>query len=209
MKRKYSDEFYNFVKKNIKGTHISDLVDIVNKKFNMLLTYDILSRYCKRKNLKNGIDTRFKKGHIPDNKGKGVSAETYEKCKATMFKKGHKPANYKPIGSERIDKKQGYILIKIADPGKWVAKHKFLYEKTYGKIPKGKMVTFKDGNKLNFDLDNLICISRAENVVMNRWNLRGDIKEVTEIGINIAKIKTRISKIKKSNKERSANDEDT
>lgn len=56
----------------------------------------------------------MKNGNIPFNKGKKgyMSAEQYEKCKQTMFKKGNIPANHRPIGSERVGK-DGYILIKI------------------------------------------------------------------------------------------------
>lgn len=29
------------------------------------------------------------------------------------------PSNHKPVGSERIDSKDGYVLIKVAEPRTW------------------------------------------------------------------------------------------
>ena len=52
-----------------------------------------------------------------------MSPEQYEKCKATMFKKGNVPAIARDIGSERIDK-NGYILVKIQDGHKNKKEHR-------------------------------------------------------------------------------------
>ena len=47
-------------------------------------------------------ESRFKKGHVSHNKGKRMPKELYKKCAPTMFRKGHSPVNWKPVGSERI-----------------------------------------------------------------------------------------------------------
>jgi NAD(P)-dependent dehydrogenase (short-subunit alcohol dehydrogenase family) len=52
-----------------------------------------------------------------------------------MFQKGNL-SNARPIGDERIDI-DGYTYIKVKQPNKWVLKHRWLYEKEKGKIPKG------------------------------------------------------------------------
>lgn len=56
------------------------------------------------------IASRFSKGHIPQNKGKRMSPEVYEKVKGTMFKKGQDPINHRPVGSERVNV-DGYVEI--------------------------------------------------------------------------------------------------
>lgn len=56
---------------------------------------------------------RFQKGHIPRNKGKKMSAEQYEKTKATMFKHGDRPENRMPIGHETT-RADGYTYVKQA-----------------------------------------------------------------------------------------------
>lgn len=109
-----------------------------------------------------GIGTRFKPGHVTWNKGK----QGYMGANKTSFKKGNKPHNHKPVGSTRIDK-DGYLLIKTAEPRKWELMHRHVWEKANGTIPKHSIVVFKDGNKLNCELANLQLISKAENMQRN------------------------------------------
>lgn len=59
------------------------------------------------------INSRYLKGHAPANKGQIMSKEAYEKCKATMFKKGSTPPNAKYFGKpflySRIRKDNGRL----------------------------------------------------------------------------------------------------
>lgn len=104
---------------------------------------------------------RYAKGHHPANKGKKVSASTYNKCAPTMFKKGNKPHNYKPVGSERITK-DGYIERKVAEPKTWRGVHILVWEEANGPVPAKHKVIFKDNNQLNTELSNLECLSYAD-----------------------------------------------
>lgn len=104
---------------------------------------------------------RYLKGHVPANKGKKMPAETYAKVAHTMFGKGHKPANFKPVGSERITK-DGYLERKIANPKTWKAVHILVWEAANGTVPIKHKVIFKDNNQLNNQLTNLECISYAD-----------------------------------------------
>ncbi|MBL7780659.1 MAG: HNH endonuclease [Saprospiraceae bacterium] len=107
-----------------------------------------------------------KKGEIPTNKGKKVSADTYAKAAPTMFKKGHLPANTVPIGTETF-RTDEYWWIKVAHK-KWVLKHRLLWEQRNGPIPEGYLVIFKDGNPHNFNPANFELITRKELVFRNR-----------------------------------------
>lgn len=109
----------------------------------------------------NTIAARFPKGHIPANKGKKISAETYAKCQPTMFKKGNRPHNHRPVGSERVNA-DGYLEVKVAEPGKWRCKHRIIWEQHNGEIPKGFNVQFKNHNPLDCRIENLYLISKAE-----------------------------------------------
>ena len=95
----------------------------------------------------------------------------------------------KPIGSETF--KSGYWWIKVADNPlpknytgdqrreNWQQKHRVIYEKAYGPIPDGYMVVFMDGNRNNFDLDNLYCCRRQVKTVMMRNGWWTDNREHT------------------------------
>lgn len=107
------------------------------------------------------IEHRFQAGHIPDNKGKKVSPETYSKCAPTMFKKGNVPHNHRPLGSEGL-RKDGYIWVKIAEPNRWVQKQRAVWMQHYGEIPKGYNVQFRNKDRRDFRIENLYIITRAE-----------------------------------------------
>lgn len=134
-----------------------------NLTFNEAISVKAMIALCKRKAWLSGRDGCFKPGHAPANKGtKGVS-----KPNSGSFKKGHRPVNWMPVGSERING-DGYLDVKIAEPNVWHAKHRLMWEKKYGSIAKGMILTFKDSNKLNCSLENLELISRQEHVRRNK-----------------------------------------
>lgn len=131
---------------------------------------------------------RFTKGHVPQNKGKKMSAEMYVKAAPTMFKKGNIPSNHREVGSERVNV-DGYIEIKVAEPNKWKLKHRVLWEQVNGEIPAGMNIQFKNGNSQDVRIENLYLISKAdqmknENSLIARYpkvvadviRLRGSLK---------------------------------
>ena len=126
------------------------------------------------------IATRFPKGHIPDNKGKRVYPEVYEKMSSTMFKKGHTPANHREVGSERINK-DGYIEIKVAESKRWRLKHRIIWEQVNGEIPKGYNVQFKNHNPQDCRIENLYLISRAEQIAKENSYWAKYPKEIQEL----------------------------
>ncbi len=64
------------------------------------------------------------------------------------------------------------------------------------------MVIFADGNKKNFNIENLILVSRKELAVLNKNKLLRDNAELTNIGIAIAKIKIAIADKKRKKEEK-------
>lgn len=142
------------------------LADLFNQKFNTNITSRTIKSYKANNKLNSGLTSKFRKGQTPHNKGKKMPKEVYEKVKHTMFAKGNVPPNHRPVGSERISK-DGYIEVKVAEPNKWRLKQRVVYEETKGKIPEGCPIIFLDGNKRNFEIDNLRCITRSELLYLN------------------------------------------
>lgn len=119
--------------------------------------------------------TQFKKGHTPFNKGRKMeewmSFDGIERSAKGRFKSGDEPFNTRPLYSERIGSKDGYVQIKVPGHNKFVLKHRWVWEQYHGPIPKGMQIHFKDGDRTNCDIDNLEIISAADCARMNSpWN---------------------------------------
>ena len=186
-----NEEELNYLKQIYKGRYVKDVTAMINEKFNAKHTCKEIENYKRTRGLRSGLDCRFKKGNVPYNAGtKGV-------CKANSgsFKKGNIPKNHRTVGEERI--KRGYWEIKVAEPNLWMPKSRYIWEQHYGKIPKGHVVAFLDGNTSNFNLENLTLISQSENALLNKNKMRKEDAELTKTSINLAKVLNKINERKK------------
>ena len=182
----FDKEQQEFIKNNALGIGNEELTNRLNKQFGTSFNKQQVKNYKQRNKISSGLDGCFEKGHTPYNKGKkGVCGKG---CEKTWFKKGSVPKNHKPVGSERIDSKDGYVLIKTAEPRTWLLKHVVLWEKHNGPVPKGYKIIFLDGDITNITIENLAMVSNQEMLMANRLGLRYKDKELTEVGINIAKV---------------------
>jgi hypothetical protein len=185
---RFTREQVDFIRSHVQGRYVAELTDLLNAKFGIELKLTQIRAYMKNNGLKNGINAQFQSGHAPFNKGtKGVTQGGV----ATQFKKGRLPHNYKPVGSERVNG-DGYVDIKIADPNKWKAKHILIWESRQGAVPKGHAVIFGDGNRRNFNPDNLVLVSRGQLAVMNKRGLIQSTADLTRTGVILADIYRKI-----------------
>lgn len=118
----------------------SKLIDLFNTKFGITVTKHGLEQHCQ--------------AHL------GIYADDPNKFNNRIA------WNKLPIGSERVDKRFDTLLIKT-EKG-WINKARYIYEQTYGELPKDHQVIFLDSDRMNFDLDNLYCIPTKHMVLMNR-----------------------------------------
>jgi hypothetical protein len=199
--RNYTLEEIQFVKKKIIGRSYTDMLDLFNEHFCLRgkkkLTVVQMKGVLQRHNLCNGLPRYFQPGHIPHNKGvKGFCTPGLER---SQYKPGNIPFVRKPIGAERRNG-YGYVEVKIAHPNMWKSKHAVIWEKANGPVPKGKIIIFADGNKMNFDLENLLMISRGELATMNRNSLIYNNTVFTKAGKLVADIKMLTNKRKREAK---------
>lgn len=189
---KWTEEEKEYLASIVKDSSYKEIAKKMRDRFGYDFTDQQIKGAMARCNLTTGTMGHFRKGSTPWNKG----LKGYMGVNKTSFKKGNSPHNQLPIGSERLTK-DSYIEVKIADPNKWELKHRLIYKQHYGEIPKGKKVIFADRNIYNFDIDNLILVTKAELLIMNNNKLIQEDKELTKVGVNIAKILAKTSELKK------------
>ena len=188
---RYTEEQKQFIIDNNYGKYSKELADLFNQRFNTNITAKEIKYFRTNYRLNSGLTGRFEKGHKTWNKG----LKGYIGANKTSFKKGNIPHNYRPVGSERINI-DGYYEVKVADPNVWELKHRYIWEQTNGKIPKGHKLIFLDGNRNNVALENLKLISDSENLIMNNYKLRYTKQELTKSGILISKVIDKVNKVK-------------
>lgn len=187
-----------FIEAHVKGRTNEELTKLFNEHFGLNFTSDQVKAFKNRFHLSSGLTGHFEKGSVPINKGK---KKWWKGGEETQFRKGQKPWNYMPVGTERVNT-DGYVDIKIAEPNVWKAKHVIIWKEANGPVPKGYKLLFGDGNKLNVTLDNLLLISQRQLSELNRHHLIQNDIELTKTGLIVANIYSKISEHKKRNKER-------
>ena len=137
-----------------------------------------LTALCKRRGWLTGRTGHFHKGQASHNKGKPMPPEVRAKVMATAFKPGHRPANHRGPGHERIDSKDGYVVMIVDETNPWnghatrpVHKHRYLWERQHGPVPEGHVLKCLDGDKTNCDPANWQAIPQGMLPRLNgRWS---------------------------------------
>jgi len=171
--RIYTDEQAQFIRDNYAGRSVAEMTVLFNGRFGTKMTQKQIKSFVHNRGITSGRTGYFPKGHRPWNygtKGQGLTGSN-----TGSFKKGNVPANRKPIWSERVCPKDGFILMKVPEPDPYTGfqtryrhKHVYIWEQTHGPVPDGMVVAFVDGNKTNCHPENLMLISRAELLNLNR-----------------------------------------
>lgn len=166
----------------------------LNEKFGTDFRVSQIIAYLKNHGIKSGRTGTFEKGRQPFNKG----TKGFMKPNRTSFKKGSVPKNLKPLGHERIDSKDGYVWIKVAEsnpyttaPTRYRPKHVYVWESRNGPVPDGYVVAFLDGNKLNCEPENLMLITRQELLYLNRNDYANVPEELRRSMLAVAKLECR------------------
>lgn len=201
--RKYPQGMCRFITGIAEGKSTKELVEEVNREYGPgTITESQMRAYKKNHKITTGLTGQFQKGRIPANKGKKMSREQYEKCRTTMFRTGHTPANTMQVGEE-THTTDGYRIRKVRDTGTQRERFAFVHRETWerhnGPIPDGKIVSFLDGDKDNCDIGNLVLLDNLENLELNRTGLRFENGELTSAGVQVARLR-----IAARNKERTS-----
>lgn len=111
----------------------------------------------------------FQKGQAPWNKGKPHKPKGSERG---WFKPGDMPRTWRPVGSVHR-KRDGTWMRKVSDTRvktvDWRPVHWLVWEEHNGPVPEGHIVIFKNHDHDDIRIENLECITRAENMWRNQY----------------------------------------
>lgn len=169
--KKFTPEIIEYIRSIAKGKERAVIAQMVREKFGERFNVGSIVALMKRKGITNGLDTRFQPGHIvcgsPFKKGEHFHA-------ATEFKNGHIPYNKLELGAI-VRRTDDTMWIKVAE-GMGVKNYNqlshYVWERANGPIPEGSCITFKDGNTLNCELDNLMLTTKSERFMMSRFGIQ-------------------------------------
>lgn len=194
--RGYTEQQLLWLKENCKGFETyRKMGEEFNKFFNEEKPWKELHATCKRRGY---IDTKPLKSIFTDEQKKFLSenlplysyekttrlfneefslSKTVKQIQSFCVGNGIKRNAKTPIGAEHRSGK--YIMVKIKEDEKgvpnhktWEMKQRVVWEKHYGKIPKGKIIIFLDNDSFNCDISNLYLADRKilNLLTVNKWH---------------------------------------
>jgi len=216
----FSQDMLNWLKANSNLYDYRGLTDAFNKQFNTVLKLDQIRDHAKYRNIKVGIMCKRKNYFFTPDKIEYIRQlainntidditkkfnEYYKtnKSKDTIgvYASKYKIKIYKSkIGREV--KKGVEIYIRVSNTGNprkdYVTKHRYLWEQKNGKVPNGYLILFANGNKQDFNLDNLLCVKNSELIMMSKMGCKYDDIETTKTFLIMARLTLAMSnRIKK------------
>lgn len=182
----FPEEIRKYIKENYRGCGPKEMTERLNNLFGTSYTKQQIKGFYGNNDLNSGLTGKFEKGSIPPNKGK--KGYCHPASVPTQFKKGSEPANKREIGTV-VKKTDGYYWKKTGPGARdWKQLHRLMWEEENGPVPKGCVLTFKNGNKEDVRIENLAVVTLGENAVLNKKKLRFENAEASEAGLLIAKI---------------------
>lgn len=200
----FPKELYSYVEEHSWGTSSADLARMVNEKFGTHFTPKRMKDFRIQHGIKGGEKGWYQVGRSPGNKGRKqseyCSPEAIEASRRTQFKKGQKPIDEKPVGTIVVTCK-GYKKIKVQMEGsiweRWRPLHRWVWEQHFGEIPKGKEILFKDGDRLNCDIGNLMLATHSEKRIMKNRGYHSEDPELAEAAVYMVRLSLEAKKRRK------------
>lgn len=157
---KYTKAEYKFLEEHRKNMDINQLTSAFNKKFNTSLSGKQLTKVCR--------------GH-----------KWY--CNLSLSKLNSKDL----VLGRTVKQGRGRIFELILKDGKrvFVDKKRLIYEQSNGcKLKQNHLIVFLDGNKNNYEPENLYCVDRKINLMMSCNNWYTNKKEHTLTAIKLCEL---------------------
>lgn len=171
VRNKYSKEFEDYVKSKSSKLTKCEMIQEIEKDFDIKLSKSTFEKYLYRHKIK---------------------CKDYNPTKARDMKKA-------PIGYE-YTKPDGMILVKVQNPDVWDYKQRVIYEKYHNvKLTNDDFIIFKNQNRNDFSIDNLIKITRHESAIISNYKMYSKNPELTKLGVLVSKLMIKTKNIENNN----------
>jgi hypothetical protein len=194
--RLHTEEQVQFIRENYAGRSVAEMVALFNEHFKTNRTWQQIKTLISNRGITSGRTGHFQAGNKPWNygtKGQGLTG-----ANSKSFKKGNVPPNRKPLWTERVCSKDGFILMKIPETNPYTGfstryKHKqvYIWEQEHGPVPKGMVVAFIDGDKSNCEPENLMLLSRFELLTLNKHGYKDMPDELKPYVLTLSKLQVK------------------
>lgn len=198
-------EMVEFMLEIIPGHTEREVRDAFRERFGVELNGSQVGNFKSRHGVRSGTHGgRFARGDEPANKGRPWSEwmpeASAERCRSTQFRAGQLPHNTREVGEERLTK-DGYVEVHVAQRrseranDQWVLKQRLVWERANGReLGAGEVVLFADGDKRNFDPGNLVAVTRAENIGLQRIGRSYCDRETLMAALEVVRLNATVSK---------------
>lgn len=182
---------YEYIRDNSWGVSSAEMARRVNERFGTSWTEVGMKQFRQRHGIKSGVTGWYQKGRSPANKGKKLAElvkdpDKMARIRSTQFKKGERPVNELPVGAVVINS-EGYKLRKRQMTGtlwqRWEFLHQAVWREHFGPVPRGMCISFRDGDRSNCDISNLMLITREESAALTGFGFRSGDPELTDAGL--------------------------
>lgn len=191
----YTPEQEAFLRKHSAKNSRRELTKMFNDKFNTSKSVLAIKSWCNNRGINSGNDGKFKEGNISWQTG--LSKEEYKShFTEESYNRSIAPLKDKRVHSigDTVTRHGELYVITSVEPGvpyekRMMVKRRYVYESTYGKIPKSHRIIQIDGNNLNCEPGNLACIPTKFVPTLNkhRWLSSGN-PEVTITAIKLCEL---------------------
>jgi hypothetical protein len=160
----YNDEQIEFLRKTYARHEARETCRRFNAKYGTKTNWTALRTWMNKHGIFSGNDGKFNSDKKPWNAGtKGLTGPNKH-----SFKPGMLPAKTRPVGYERKTT-DGYIEVKVSEDwnpakkmyGQWRRKNHIVWEQHYGPIPEGMLVSFRNGDRSDCRIENLVLITKS------------------------------------------------
>jgi len=203
--KKFTPEIRAAIKENLgKATH-AEIAEILNKKFNTNFNKQSIDNYVLQKGFSYKFDPAIP-GYIRSLMPlalNDVTALVNKKFNTAYCRnaiggimnrygirnglRNHISKNKIPINEERACIVYHKPTLRVKTAEGFILKHRLIWEKAYGPIPKHHCLIFLNGDTLDCTLENLALVTRNELAIMAHSGLFSTDREITKAGIAIAK----------------------